>query len=61
MDDNHKYPIKDYQNALYNLIIKKKKEEYKQITRNSNNGSVNLSVDKSTSPTKKDFSYIKKD
>ncbi|CAD8126233.1 unnamed protein product [Paramecium sonneborni] len=62
MDDNHKYSIKEYQNTLYNLIVQNKRIEHKsQIMRNSNNGSVNLSVDKSTSPTKKESSIIKKE
>ncbi|CAD8125745.1 unnamed protein product [Paramecium sonneborni] len=62
MDDNHKYSIKDYQNTLYNHIVQKKRIEHKSlIFRNSNNGSVNLSVDKSTSPTKKESSIIKKE
>ncbi|CAD8209008.1 unnamed protein product [Paramecium pentaurelia] len=62
MNDNHKYSIKEYQNALYNRIVQKKRIEHKSlIIRNPNNGSVNLSVDKSTSPTKKESSIIKKD
>ncbi|CAD8162161.1 unnamed protein product [Paramecium octaurelia] len=63
MDDNRKYSIKEYQNFLYNRIVQKKRNEYKSslIFRNQNNGSVNISVDKSPSPTKKDSSNVKKD
>ncbi|CAD8208939.1 unnamed protein product [Paramecium pentaurelia] len=62
MDDNQKYSIKQYQDALYNRIVEKKRVEYKQdLIKNSNNGSVNTSIDKSASPTKKETSIVKKD
>ena len=63
MDDNHKYSIKEYRDALYTHIAQKKKAEHKSlIIRNLNHGNVNLSAEKSNSPTKKDsFIYTKKD
>lgn len=60
MDDNHKYTVKEYRDALYTHIAQKKKMEHKTlIIRNMNQVQGNISADKSTSPTKKD-SYIKK-
>lgn len=62
MDDNHKFSIKEYRDALYNRISSKKKMEHKSlIIRNLNNGNVNVSIDKSTSPTKKDSFFNKRE
>ena len=59
MDDNHKYSVKEYRDALYTHISQKKKLEHKILIRNLNNVQVNISAEKSTSPTKKD-SFLKK-
>ena len=62
MDDNHKYSIKEYRDALYTHISQKKKAEHKSLIIRNLNGNVNLSAEKSSSPTKKDsFIYNKKD
>ncbi|CAD8209274.1 unnamed protein product [Paramecium pentaurelia] len=59
MDDNHKYTVKDYRDALYSHITQKKKLEHQIVIRNLKNVPVNISSEKSTSPTKKDSSIKK--
>ncbi|CAD8111786.1 unnamed protein product [Paramecium sonneborni] len=59
MDDNRKYSVKEYRDNLYSHITQKKKLEHKILIRNLNNVPVNISAEKSTSPTKKD-SFLKK-
>ncbi|CAD8195599.1 unnamed protein product [Paramecium pentaurelia] len=59
MDDNHKFTVKEYRDALYSHITQKKKMEHQILIRNLKNVPVNISAEKSTSPTKKD-SFLKK-
>ncbi|CAD8213627.1 unnamed protein product [Paramecium octaurelia] len=61
MDDNRKYSTKDYQNVLYSRIDQRRRIEQKQKIIKSQNNSVNTSIDKSSSPTKKESSTAKKD
>lgn len=63
MDDNHKYSIKEYRDALYTHISQKKKLEHKTLVLKNVGSSNNISGDKSTSPTKsptKKDSFVKK-
>ncbi|CAD8212633.1 unnamed protein product [Paramecium octaurelia] len=60
MDDNHKYSVKEYRDNLYAHINQKRKMEHRINIREFQNVPVNVSSEKSKSPTKKKDSTINK-